>query len=150
MPIPLTKEQEILDNLEDLLKTIKIVNGYRTDIGDRVLYQDAKKIEYTKDTVIFGESNEESRPENTKRHNELEISIECFLFLKGDASDRYLSTNAKADIIQAIGTTPSLGQGANFSCYKSSSSLIELEGKPCIKRSLDLCFSYKTGLWTNN
>jgi hypothetical protein len=147
----LTKKQKIIDKLEEILKTIKIVNGYRTDIGDCVLYQDPKKIEYPKDTVVFGVDHfGEAKAENTKRHNELELSIECYLFYKGNDSDRYLSTSAEADIIEAIGTNPSLGEGANFTSFKSSSGEIELEGKPAVKQKMDFCFVYKTGLWTNN
>lgn len=59
------------------------------------------------------------------------------------------SSNALADLIEAIKTDTTLGESSNSLEMQESSNTVELEGVSCVKRTLILSISYETEKFGN-
>lgn len=73
----MNKREEIVDKLNYILSNIKKSNGYRTDLGNKIIYmheiQDPKnKIDY----LLYADGNEKYEIDNNLMQSELDIDIQ--------------------------------------------------------------------------
>lgn len=71
---------EILESIEQRLKTITTANGYATNIGLDCRYWDDLNIEYGKDGVVFRDTEETINDRNAKADQFLTVELEAIKF----------------------------------------------------------------------
>lgn len=98
--------QEICDALKAQLSTIRVVNGYSTDVGQQVMEWSGVLVEPKTDCIIFGDSDESFDEENHRINCRLTVEIQATLFTVDHAVQ---ARKALADMLKAIYKSPSLG-----------------------------------------
>jgi len=151
-----TKLQSLMIAIADRLKTIRTANDYRSEIGSNVFWHYPNPVEYGKNLVNVSDSNRDMQRKNLAHAHDLTVEIEIYIFATSAqiATDPYYlgiaSSNADADVIEAIGVDDTFGNLSTLTNLISSENAVELEGKNCIKRCLTLEVNYMTTLWGNS
>jgi hypothetical protein len=136
---------DILMAIRDRLQTIKIADGYTSDIGDHVSYWRDHAVQYEQDGCSFydeGEKNTEIGCEDERR---LTVEIQAVKSIQTDAIAE--STGLIKDIIQAVGVDPSWeGTALNTKLVKNEKE-IEAMGTRACRVSVTIEVLYRGGRW---
>lgn len=93
-----------LQAVENLLKNIKIDNGFHTDAGDQVTLEPAQlneDEELTEALRVVEDDSETNQTNNRSRENEMSVIIECYIKVD-DLTAQYKAHLIRQDVVDAI------------------------------------------------
>lgn len=97
-----TKRAQILDAIEERLKSITRANGYSSDIGMDCEYWRDFPLEYNGDTACgFFDEDEDAEQVNVMTSHRLIVEIHAIAFIRENA--KHESSELIGDIIRAVG-----------------------------------------------
>jgi len=139
--------------LGDRLRTIKVENGFLTDLGSTVYWGHPNPIAYQKDCINYWDSATSEFVEvgSGLEHDRI-VTVDAYLWNKQDKYGE-ASLSSEIDILQSInplkdnGIDETLGQPHGFIIPVSTENEVALEGSSCVKRCLTFSLKYQTATW---
>lgn len=145
------KRLDILQKLEERLKSISVANGYFTNIGSNVCYQKITPFEYLSTGGInFGDKVQSVKEINNKHEHSLFVEIEAVVF---EDLALFYSNQVLADLIEAIGLDQTFDRTCLSTTIDPEQSIfvsVDVQGAKAVKVAVNLVILYRTELWKND
>lgn len=135
------KRIAMMEALGSLLSTIKVDNGFNTDLGNNLLYWQDYATDYEVDALIYRDVLENITDSNSNHDYVLQVEIEAHAFSEtpGLTANRVIQ-----DITRAIGSNITFsGKGSKINLTGNETE-VETDSKTACKVLVKLEITYRT------
>lgn len=122
----MSKRQSILDALKTLLQTIKVSNGFNTNLGDYVFHWQEYPVEYNEESLVIRDPDEDYEEKNNNYQCVLHIEIESRVFSNNPG---LAGNQALQDVLKAIGSDVTFSGLATRTKLITNEKQVETEGR---------------------
>lgn len=139
-----TKREQIVEKIGEALESIKISNGYRTDIGEKVIYW-YEVVEQNIPHVVYMDSDETYEDDNGLRQSELSIDVQVVRY---GYNYGQLINEAVDDVLKCLikNNNRSLGLRDVYIEPIDSTSEGDLTGRKFVMTQLKFKVTYRTSI----
>jgi hypothetical protein len=138
----MNRRTEILQAIQAQLFTLKIANGYSTDVGLNVHYWQDLPVEYDgPPTITFFDEKDRPDEMGSLHEHRLEMRIDAIAYIKSDPILE--SCNLLADIVSLIGKNKRWTKDCVTSYLGENFKEIELKAKKAVRITQEFEIQYR-------